>query len=208
MADENEAKPAIGDLLKTKAAAAGKPDTANVVEPGAVDEGSLDFDLTTIDDEEVRTGLKAVLDRAKSVQKAARELATYGIVQAIHARALELAQELNVPEQVADIEALLKGTTTPKELDIRAREVRLDLLNESVPGKKADDAESQGGEPGKGQGKQRVFDEGRGRGTNPSAELMKKIDDIDPSDPEADKKLNEVYRDVMQAQERFAKRQR
>jgi len=205
MADENKEKPAITDYLKTKAAEVTKPDDTLVPTPDEMDSADIEFDLSTIEDEDTKAALKAVLDRAKATQKHARTLATHDMQQSIRLRALELAQELEVPEQVKDIETLLRGATTPKELDLRAREVRLDLLNESVPGKKADKPEPQD-DPEKGKGKDRVFDDGRGRGVNPSAELVKKIDAVKPDDPEALTKLDEVYADVMKAQERYSKR--
>jgi hypothetical protein len=106
-------------------------------------------------------------------------------------------------DDVKDLEYSLQGARTPAELDLAKREIRLELAGESASSKPGSDGDKP---PVKGEGSGRRFDGGRGKGSNKSAKLIKSINDIDPSDPEASKKLDELFGEVMQTQERYSAR--
>jgi len=161
-------------------------------------------DLSGIEDEGLRTEVQGALTAGKKASANATSLAVYAMDQARHSAALDIAIELGMLEDVKDIEASLRGANTPAELELTKREVRLDLASEQTESKpKKDGDESHTDEDGKGEG--RRFDGARGKGANRQAELVKKINAIDPEDPEAEKKLDELYAEVQEAQARSTK---
>ena len=207
--DKGDKKPKAADFLKKKAAEA--RDARGVSDAAALAEARKDaaektfgLDLEGIEDADLRGAVKDALTQGQRASEAASGLAAYSMQQAARAKAFEIAADLNMLDDVEDIVTLLGTATSPKELNLQAREVRLELEGEKKPAKKSD-SKSRTDEDGKGSGK-RKFDEGRGRGGNVTAELRKKIDAVDPADPEAQKKLNELYADVQKAVERSTKR--
>lgn len=164
-------------------------------------ESTYGVDVSGIEDEGLRKEVGDALEDGKKMRQNAAQLAEYGINQARRAAALEIAIELGMLDSVKEIEASLRGARTPKELELASREVRLELASEEASaGSKKDDDEPSEEKGGGG----RRFDTGRGRGSNQAAELVKKINDIDPTDPESAKKLDELYGQVQEAQARFS----
>lgn len=159
-------------------------------------ENKYGVDLSGVEDAELRGEIKEALDDGKTMRKVAGDLATYGMQQARHAAALDIAIELEMLDSVKEIEASLKGAKTPAELELARREVRLELASDNPPAKPKGDGDE---DPNKGKGGGRRFDGARGTGANLRAELIKKINAIDPTDPEAEKELEKLYGQVQES---------
>lgn len=206
---KGDKKPKATDFLKKKAAEArdrrGASDAAALAEARKdAAEKTFGLDLDGIEDDDLRAAIKGALGKGKTAAEAASGLAAYSMAQAARAKAYEIAADLDMLDDVEDIVTLLGTATSPKELNLQAREVRLELAGDKKPAKKLD-GKSRTDEDGKGSGS-RKFDDGRGRGGNVTAELVKKINDIDPSDPDSQKELDKLYADVQKAVERSTKR--
>lgn len=168
-------------------------------------EKQFGIDLSGIEDEGLRTEVQGALTAGETASKNATSLAVYAMDQARLAAAQDIAIELEMLDSVKEIEASLRGANTPAELELSKREVRLELASEQAESNdKEDEDESHTNEDGKGGG--RRFDGARGAGANRQAELVKKINAIDPADPEAEKKLDELYAEVREAQTRSTKK--
>lgn len=157
-----------------------------------------ELDFEGIDKEQAKN-IKAAVRKAKQLSEHVTQLADFGIQQARKVKAFEIAKELDAYSDVEDFEKALSNAKTPGELDLRAREILIEL--------KADGSFKKPDEQPKG-GKQppapnRQFDNGRGNAGNERQTLLDEIDAIKPDDPKAQEKLAALEKRVMAAQDRF-----
>lgn len=164
-----------------------------------------DIDLSGITDEATKTAVRAALADRKKVRGVVSEALKFGMEQGRKAKAHEIASELAIEkDEIPDLIASLSSARTPEELELRARELVLEFKADGslAPVKPAD---KKGEQP---EGEQRKFDTGRSTSANRTSALLEKIDQIDPSDPKAQEKLEALKKDVDAAQTRANTRKR
>lgn len=170
--------------------------------PPQVPNEDFEIDLDGVDPAQAKA-IKAALAKAGKVQTSAQQIAEYGMQQARRVAALEIARDLNDFEIADEVEKALAGARTPDALDISKRELVIKLREDgsfAAPKEAAATLKEAGKQNSSSKPK---FDEGRGNAGNEKAALMDEIDKIDPSDPDADKKLAQLEKRVLATQERY-----
>jgi len=164
-----------------------------------------DFDDVDLDGVDAKTAaaIRKALDAGKSSNEHLRTMARFSMEQVRKVKALEIARDFDLDtEETAEIEKALSGANTPEQADLAARGLVITLREDGsfakadAPAKKPK-AESKDG---------RQFDSGRSAGGAKVNALLDKIEEIDPSDPEAEKKLAALKKEVDAAQRAFMER--
>lgn len=111
----------------------------------------------------------------------------YAMDASAKALSWEVAVEVKAVEEQEDIYEKLKAAETPREMEIMAKEIRLEYKS-----KKPNTTSNE--ETGEGTPNSRQFATGQGKGTiNVNQARLKAIEEIDINDPEAQKKLDALY---------------